>query len=281
MTLRHVAIALVLIVAAAHSARADKTRVVVLPITAAAEDHTSAAAFDARVLVALEDTGRVTTVTLDEEPECTELKCLADAARIANAQVVLSLSLVHEADGLTVFATLVDSKTAASARRIEVAVASTDDLTSRAPIEVAHRLFGAPAGPAIVGVAERGRVAGAASAISSRLAALNSFTVVPAARPGVTLTHRADINVTDFSITKRRHHVHHYLDGVLVATLTITDLGTNQVVFTKPVKVTISRRDRGSSVAEVSALLVDAAANDWMTAFIAARTEQLLKGDAK
>ena len=281
MTMRHIGFALLLLAFGAHTALADKTRVVVLPLTAAAEDRTGASAFDARVLVALEDTGRVTTVTLDEEPECTELKCLADAARISNAQAVLSLSLVHEADGLTVFATLVDARTAASARRIEVAVSSTDDLTSRAPIEVAHRLFGAPSGPAIVGVAERGRAAGAASAISSRLAALGSFTVVPAERPGVTLTHKAEVSVTDFSITKRRHHIHHYLDGVLVATLTITDLGQNQVVFTKPVKVTISRRERGSSTAEVTALLTEAAANDWMTAFIAAHTETLLKGDAK
>jgi hypothetical protein len=31
----------------------------------------------------------------------------------------------------------------------------------------------------------------------------------------------------------------------------------------------------------VTALLVDAAASDWMTAFLAARTETLLQGDSK
>jgi hypothetical protein len=272
---------LLVLVAGAHSAFADKTRVVVLPLTAGADDRTAASAFDARVLVALEDTGRVTTVTLDEEPECTETRCLADAAKAANAQAVLSVSLVHEAGGLTIFATLVDARSATSARRIEVAVDTVDELTSRAPIEVAHRLFGAPSGPAIVGIVDKGRGSGAAAAISSRLAALQSFSVVPANRPGVTLTHRADVSVTEFSITRRRHHIHHYLDGVLVATLTITDLGTNQVVFTKPVKETISRHARSSSDAEVTSLLAEAAANDWMTAFIAAHTETLLKGDAK
>ena len=73
----------------------------------------------------------------------------------------------------------------------------------------------------------------------------------------------------------------HYLDGVLAGKLTIVELGTNRVVFAKSVSVSVSRRARYSSTAEVTALLVDAAASDWMTAFLAARTETLLQGDSK
>lgn len=272
-------IVLMLLAARAH---AEKPRVLVLPIAAGqAVDTGAASAFDARLLVALEDTRRVTTVTLDEELECTTAKCLADAATAAQAQSVLSLSIVREAEGLTLFATLLDARTSQTSRRVELTPLSPSELAASAPVELAQRLFGAAPGPAVVGIVERGQASGAAAAISSRLAALRTFTVVPAARSGVTLTHRAEVNVTEFSMVRRRHHVHHYLDGVLSATLTIVDVGRNRVVFEKPVKVTVSRRDRKSSTAEVSALLAEAAASDWMTAFLAAQTENQLKGDVK
>jgi hypothetical protein len=270
---------LMLFVASAH---AEKPRVLVLPIAAGqAVDGNAASAFDARLLVALEDTRRVTTVTLDEEPECTTAKCLAEAATAAQAQSVLSLSLVREAEGLTLFATLLDARTTQTSRRVELTPLSASELAATAPVELAQRLFGAAPGPAVVGIVERGPSSGAAAAISSRLAALRTFTVFAAARSGVTLTHRAEVNVTELAIVRRRHHLHHYLDGVLSATLTIVDLGSNRVVFTKPVKVTVSRRARASSTAEVSALLAEAAASDWMTAFLAAQTETLLEGDVK
>lgn len=273
---------LLVLASLATNAHADKARVLVLPIAAGqAVDANIASAFDARLLVAIEDTRRITTVTLDEELECTTARCLADAAVASQAQSVLSLSLVREAEGLTLFATLLDARTAQTSRRAELTPLSASELSTTAPAELAQRLFGAAPGPAVVGIVERGQASGAAAAISSRLAGLRTFTVVPATRSGVTLTHRAEVNVTEFSIVRRRHHVHHYLDGVLSATLTIVDLGGNRVLFTKPVKVTISRRARASSTAEVSALLAEAAASDWMTAFLAAQTETFLKGDQK
>lgn len=270
------------IVGVALPAHADKRRVVVVPLAAGAVvEADTARAFDARLLVALEDTRQVTTVTLDDELDCTTAKCLADAGKAAGASSVLAVSVVREADGVTLFATLVDSATAQTSQRVELADLSAGELATSAPTVVAQRLFGAPPGPAVVGIAEHGRAVGAAAAVSARLVALHTFTVVPATRTGVSLTHRADITVTELSITRRRHHVHHYLDGVLAGTLSIVELGGNRVVFTKSVKVTVSRRARYSTDAEIAALLVDAAASDWMTAFHAARTETLLKGDSK
>ena len=119
------------------------------------------------------------------------------------------------------------------------------------------------------------------AAVGARLAALRTFTVVPADRGGAALTHRADVTISEHSIARRRHHVRHYLDGVLVGTLAIVDLADNRVVFSKTVRTTVSRRDRYSTTAEVSALLVEAAVQDWLTAFHAARIETLLKGDSK
>jgi hypothetical protein len=266
----------------ARSASADPPRILVLPLPArGAVDPDVARAFDARLLVALDDTRRVTTVTLDEELDCTTPKCLADAATAANAGSVLAISLVRETGRLALFATLLDARTARPAARAELADIAEIELATAVPAALAQRMFGAAPGPAIVGVAEHGRTAGTASALSSRLAALGTFTVAPATRSGASFTHRADVTVSELSIVKRRHHVHRYLDGVLVGTLSIVDLGAKRVVFTKTVKVTASRRARHSSEAEVTALIVEAAVQDWMTAFHAARTETLLKGDLK
>lgn len=276
------ALLVVSLLALAHTAHADKPRVLVVPLAAGqAVDADTARAFDARLLVAIEATRRVSTVTLDDELDCTTPTCLAEAGKTAGARSVLSLSIVRESGGLTLFAALLDTETARPSRRIELPRLAASELATSAPTQLAQGLFGAPSGPAVVGIVARGRASGAAAAISSRLAALGSFTVVSASRADVTLTHRAEVEVTDLSIRRRRHHVHHYLDGVLAGKLTIVELGTNRVVFAKSVSVTVSRRARYSSTAEVAALLVDAAASDWMTAFLAARTETLLQGDSK
>ena len=120
---------LMLLVASAH---AEKPRVLVLPVTGQGVDSSSASAFDARLLVALEDTRRITTVTLDEELDCTTAKCLADAATAAQAQAVLSMSLVREAEGLTLFATLLDARTGQTSRRVELTPLSANELAATA-----------------------------------------------------------------------------------------------------------------------------------------------------
>jgi hypothetical protein len=273
---------LILLTVLAGIAHADKPRVLVLPLPAqGAVDPDVARAFDARLLVAVEETRRFTTVTLDEELDCDTPKCLSDAATAANASSVLSIAIVREGSKLSLFATLLDARTAKSSGRAELSNIAASELATTAPQLVAGRVFGAPPGPATVAINERGKLVGAGAAISSRLAALKSVTVAPAARSGVRFTHRADITVREFSITRERHHVRHYLDGVLVGTLEIVDLAADRVVFTKTVKVTESRRARYSSEAEVTALLVDAAVQDWMTAFHASRTETLLKGESR
>jgi hypothetical protein len=271
----------------AGSALAEPTRILVLPLPASsAVDADVARAFDARVLVALDDTRRVATVTPSTEPECTTLACLAALGVAEGAAQVLSLSILREDGALTLFATLIDARTAAAARRAEIAGLSPADLARTAPAEVARQLVGtAPGAGAVLAVARPATRPGraAATALTDRLAALGGFTVLPPddGADKATVTHRAEIAVRDFAIVKRRHHVHRYLDGVLVGTLTITDLADGRAVFTKTIKVTVSRRARYSSTAEVTALLVEDAVADWMTAFRAADVATRLTGGSR
>src|SRR5687767_634525 len=87
--------AVVMVVLAAREASAERTRVLVLPLPASgAVDADVARAFDARVLVALDDTRRVATVTPAVEPDCTTLTCLAALGIAEDAAQVLSLSVL-------------------------------------------------------------------------------------------------------------------------------------------------------------------------------------------
>jgi hypothetical protein len=282
-------VALAVLVLGTSAARADRTRVLVLPLPAGSSvDADVARAFDARILVALEDTGAVTTLTPSEEPDCTTLACLAELATAARADSVLSMSVLRESEGLTLFATLVDAGSAAAARRTELTGLSAGDVAKTAPTKIAREITAGARSAAttgkggVVGVMRPSGSTGraAAVAIADQLAAMRTFTVVALGAKGdrANLTHKAEVSITDFSIVKRRHHVHRYLDGVLVGTLTITDLADGTVVFTNTVNVTVSRRARYSSTAEVTALLVESAVNDWISAFHGAGVEAHLKG---
>jgi hypothetical protein len=280
--------AVLVIVLGGGLAHADRSRVLVLPLPAGSSiDADVARAFDARMLVALEDTGKVTTLTPSEEPACTTLACLAEIGTAARADAVLSMSVLRESGGLTLFATLIDADTAAASRRAELTGLAAADVAKTAPTELARQITGGArgtgaTGAGVVGVVRPAKGTGraAALAVADQLAALRTFTVVAldAKADRASLTHRADIAITDFAITKRRHHVRSYLDGVLVGTLTITDLADGTVVFTRSVNVTVSRRARYSSTAEVTALLVESAVNDWIAAFHGAGVEASLKG---
>ena len=268
----------------ATPALADKSRVLVLPLAQGnAVGADVARAFDARLLVALEETGRVVTVTATEEPDCSSMRCLAAAGTAAGASHVLSLAVVREDGALTLFGTLIDSATAATARRAELSGLTASALGKSAPAEMARRIAGTAQTTAIVGVAlpASGAARTAASSIADRLAALRTFGVVAIDKSSdrSMLTHRAEIAVTTLEIVQQVHHVHRYLDGVLVGTLSITDLADGSTLYRRTVKVTVSRRFRYSSRAEVTALLVEAAVQDWMSGFFRENVEaRLTKG---
>ena len=269
--------------------RDSRPRILVLPLPPShAVDPSIARAFDARLLVALDDTRRVVTITPSEEPECTSTACLAAMGAAADAAFVLSMTAVLEADGLTLFGTLVDARRAEAARRIELARIDPANLARVAPAELVPQIVstGATAtpaarAPAVLGISRPATpfARAAALAIHDRLSAYRTFRVLPL--DGVdrsTPTHRAELVISELSVVDRRRHLCTWHDGTLVGTLSITDLSNGRVVFAKTVQRFDSQRALTSSRERVLDALLEAAVEEWAAAFHVSGIETRLRG---
>jgi hypothetical protein len=250
-------------------------RILVLPLPpTTALDANVARTFDARLLVALDDSRRVVTVTPSDEPDCTTTSCLAALGAAADAALVLSLSAVREDHGVTLFGTVVDTRTRTAVRRVELDRVTEVALAKQAPSALVPQIVGAPAGPPVLGVSSVaiGTAHTLALAMIDELAALRAFTVLPLdGSDRSTLTHTAELTLTELDIDRRRHLLCDWFEGTLVGTFAITELATGRVVFTKTVTATAARRAHFSSRGEITDLLVDQAVADWMAAFREAR----------
>ncbi|MCW5803672.1 MAG: hypothetical protein KIT31_14915 [Deltaproteobacteria bacterium] len=249
-----------------------RVKVLVLPLPPSASvDAGLARTFDARLLVALEDTKRVVTVTADEEPECTTQRCLADLGASAGAAQVLSLTVVREAEGLTVFGTLIDAKTATVARRVELPRITPAALARNAPLELVPQLVAAPrTGPVVIGVSRPAtpEAQTAALAISDRLTAMRLFRVASLdGSDRSAITHRAELVISDLSFGERRKAICTWREGSLSGTFNLVELATGKVVFTKTVSLFEERRAHFTSQSELADLLLSTAVQEWMTAF--------------
>jgi hypothetical protein len=278
-------LAFLVVVSLCAAAYADKPRILVLPLPpSSAIDAGIARTFDARLLVALDDTKRVITVTPSDEPECTTMQCLADLGTANNAGFVLSMTVVREGEGLTLFGTLIDSKTATPARRVELPRVEASTLPRAAPAELVPQIVGAAPGPTVLGVARAtsGATQTLAATMTDRLTELRAFKVVPAdGADRSALTHRADFAIGQLTIDTPRRHLCNFLDGTLIGTFSITELATGRVVFTKTVTITASRRAAFSSQNKVIDLLLAGAVDDWMTAFEASGVAARLRPPAR
>jgi hypothetical protein len=274
--------------AAADAPRAERPRVLVLPLLPShAVEPAVARAFDARLLVALDDTRRVLTVTPSEEPECTSTGCLADLGTAAGAAFVLSMTAIREADGLTLFGTLVDARTATAARRIELARIDPANLARMAPAELVPQIVAAGVGaepaarpPAVLGISRpaTAHARAAVLAVHDRLSAYRTFKVLPLdGTDRSTLTHRAELVISELSVVDRRRGLCTWHDGTLVGTLAITDLSNGRAVFTKTVRLAESQRVVLSNRDRVVDALLEAAVADWMAAFHASGIEAHLR----
>lgn len=277
-------------------------RVLVLPLPpTSALDPSIARAFDARLLVALDDTRRVLTVTPSEEPECTSTDCLAALGTAAGAALVLSMTVVRESDGLTLFGTLVDARTATAARRLELTRIDPAGLSRAAPAELVPQIVAATPAPAPVPAPARGgtrtavapRTGGAVLGLSrptttharaavlalhDSLSAYRTFKVLPLdTTDRSALTHRAELVISELEVVDRRRHLCTWHDGTLVGTLAITDLSNGRAVFTKTVRLTQSQRALVSSRERVVDDLLEAAVRDWVAAFHASGLEARLR----
>lgn len=268
---------LVVFVATARAAP-PPPRILVLPLPPSpALDANVARTFDARLLVALDDSRRVVTVTPSEDPDCTEAGCLAELGAAAGASLVLSMSVVREDLGVTLFGTVIDVRTKVAVRRVELDRVTEVALAKQAPAALVPQIVGAPPGPPVLGLAASGAAGGgaartAALAMTEQLAALRGFQVVPLdGSDRSTLTHTAELTIAELTIDRRRHVLCTWFEGTLVGTFAITELATGRVVFSKTVTATAMRRAHFSSRAEIADLLVAQAVGDWMAAFREAR----------
>jgi hypothetical protein len=244
-----------------------------LPPTTAL-DANVARTFDARLLVALDDTRRVVTVTPSTEPDCTTTICLAELGTAAGAALVLSLSAVRENDGVTLFGTVIDARTQAAVRRVELDRITELALAKAAPAALVPQIVGAPSGPPVLGIspAAPGPARTAALAMTDELAALGAFKVLPLdGTDRSTLTHTAELTVSQLTIERHRHLLCTWFEGTLVGSFAITELATGRAVFTQTVTATARRRAHFSSKAEITDLLIEQAVGEWMAAFRAAR----------
>ncbi|HSK04040.1 MAG TPA: hypothetical protein VK932_22455, partial [Kofleriaceae bacterium] len=240
--------------------------------------------------VALDDTRRVVTVTPSDEPECTSTACLAAMGAAADAAFVLSMTAVREADGLTLFGTLVDSRSAAAARRIELSRIDPASLARMAPAELVPQIVAgggaappAARGPAVLGIARpvTAHARAAALAIHGRLAGYRTFKVLPPdGADRSTLTHRAELVIDELSVVDRRRGLCTWHDGTLVGTLAIIDLSNGRAVFTRTVQLAESQRALTSNRARVVDALLETAVADWMSAFHASGIEARLRRPA-
>jgi hypothetical protein len=268
---------LVVLVATARAAP-PAPRILVLPLPPSpALDANVARTFDARLLVALDDSRRVVTVTPSEEPDCTEAGCLAELGAAAGAAFVLSMSVVREDLGVTLFGTVIDVRTRAAVRRVELDRVTEVALAKQAPAALVPQIVGAPPGPPVLGLSASGAAGSgaartAALAMTEQLAAQRGFQVVPLdGTDRSTLTHTAELTIGELTIDRRRHVLCTWFEGTLVGTFAITELATGRVVFSKTVTATATRRAHFSSRAEITDLLVAQAVDDWMAAFREAR----------
>lgn len=261
------------IVCAASLAHAERPRVLVLPLAPnRAIEVDAARAFDARLLVALDDTRRIQTITHDEDPECTTLPCLSELGGQLGATYVLSLAVVPEGQTVTLFGTLVEVRSGTAWRRIELPRVSPRAL-ARAPAELVPQILGTPPGATVLSWAKPTSAPGltAATAIHDQLVALKAFKVIPI--DGVDRappTHRAELVISELSIAEPRRMLCKWYDGTLVGTFAITELASGRVVWSKQITTTVSRRIHFSSRKDVIDELLDRSVADWMTAFRAA-----------
>lgn len=255
----------------AKPAPPPKPRVLVLPLTQSTLiDPTAARAFDARLLVALDDTGRVQTITHDEEPECTTLQCLAQLGTQTNASYVLQLSAVPESSTVTLFGTLVDVKSASAWRRIELPKVDPRSL-ARAPAELVPQVLGPqPGSPTTLAFVKPTSVPGQTmvTAVADQLTQLRWFKVLPLdAADRTPPTHRAELIISALDIAEPRRGICKWFEGTLTGTFAVTDLATGRLAWSKTITVEANRRVHFSSRQEIVDLLVNEAVTEWMSAF--------------
>ncbi|HZS41522.1 MAG TPA: hypothetical protein VFF06_32050 [Polyangia bacterium] len=221
---------------------------------------------------------------------CLAPDCVQRLGRASGAARVLSLEFLGDAWRSSLFATLFDGDTGAVLKRREFGALDPSAPPAALPGEIASWARGepplppspprAPHAPPLVALElAPGAPAAPGEALLSELAAVlarySGFSTVRGASSSPP-SWRAQVAVESASVTTRPHHLHHYRDAVLIATLTIRDSSTHGVVFARRAQAELSERSKLGTDEAAMAELVRRVAVDWQCALDAQSVEQTL-----
>lgn len=295
------------VLAWAHPAQAQAPKVFVLPVHSNSWLDHDDRLLEARVAMALTRGRRVKPVTARELSlaarrqlppelgECTVPACLRLLGQATGAARVLALELFDEGEAPVLLATLFDARTGEAVERRELPRAaargpsrawadevarwvSTTSADVRPPIPAPppprptaillaltldSNQLARPEGQALLAqlrdqLTRRGR---------PRLATTDSDAAI---------THRAVISVENFGISERPHHVHRYRSGALSASLSITEVRTGAVVFSRRATSELTARARHTTDQQTLGVLVGDLVYRWMTELDSPAFDELL-----
>jgi hypothetical protein len=260
------------------------------------------AVFNERLLIALGRDGLVRTLSERDIPPgsrsalppelstCSSASCCKTLGRVTGARIVLHMRVLAEGEDLVVFGTILDGKTGDVVTKKELGRMETRRDWKTMPEDAARWVLEktgvvfpreAPASPkpAVrtmqpgldleIAADQTGRPETRRLLDELRRALVQAGDLPVAAAPvstaGLPHSHRATLNVQRVSVTQRTHHVRHYREGYLAATLTIIDKATQKTVFVRRADANVSERAEHTDDQIVLGKLVETVVRDWMS----------------
>jgi hypothetical protein len=304
---------LVSLLAAASSSApaAEKDGVFVLPVEGRWPVSDSAATvFEERLTIAFAEGRRLRAVASRDVPAskrgrlpdklsaCTDAECVKKLAEIMGVDRVLEVRLADDAGRVTCFSTVRDGRSGAVVQRKEwpgaygeagiprelaLAIArwTLGEQRTRTAPPVSKPVTVQP-GVLALGLAARQTETPETRALlaelAGRLQGRSDFSVVRegAAKPGE-ISQRAGVLVDHVAISSRQHHVRHYRDGSLQATLTISEASSGVVLLSVRGDAKFSEEADHVTDAQALGTLVTRVVDQWMRAFDAQQVSEKLR----
>jgi hypothetical protein len=307
MNIRALIMSLIALGAVAGPAQAQPPKVFVLPVHSNSWLDHDDRLLEARVALALTRGHRVRPVGARDLPaparrqlpldlgECTQPACLRVLGQATTAARVLALELFDEGDRPVLLATLFDARTGEAVERRELPRGDARTPSRAWAEELARWVSTTSAGvrpppqppppprPTAVLVSlaldpdQLARPEGQAllAQLRDRLTQRGRPRLAPPGPEGP-VTHRAVVSVENFGISERPHHVHRYRSGALAASLTVTEVRTGAVVFSKRATAELTARARHTTDQQTLGALVDDVVYRWMSELDATAIDQVL-----
>jgi hypothetical protein len=282
-----------------QSRAAEKGGVFILPVEGRCPIcDNEAAVFEERLAIALGESGHVRTVSHREIPadkrsglpgnlaNCTSPDCVKKLSTLLDVERVLAVRVTDDRGQLILFSTVYEGRTGSVHRRKEWQVKGAESMVPRKlagdiarwtldlpqlsppPAFVAEPVPGP--GVLILQASEQQRESSAARALLSelttRLQGYGDFGLFQAGAK-VEASHRAIVAVENVNVATRRHKVRHHRDGLLVASLTIEDAASKEIVFSARGRAEATAEVDSASETQVLGTMIPQVVDQWMSAF--------------